>query len=183
MALPAYLGTQAEGAAASVLNRLLGRKPKTGMVNPKKYKDDIVISDADLAGAKAQVGRTAQRTMQPAVSEMRRQFAFDRMPGGTLAGAMEKMGYRSGQAVTEAAPRFLDVQRQSQLDFRNLQNQYGIAREQARRLGASRYNLTPEIGSLTKTMMLYQAGLMGKKSTYEGDPEIPQVLNKLFPGG
>ena len=146
------------GLGVSALNKLLSPNARTGMVDPRGYKDDIMPN----IGAIRQGARQGiQQQIMPMQSQIRQYGAANRLPAGAVLSSLSGLGYQAGAGLAQIEPQLAQLKQSSMLDYLDMLNQYETAKEGARRENIGKYNMTPEIGSLTQLLMLSKAGLLG----------------------
>lgn len=144
------------GAGLSMLNRILF-PAKTGMLDPREYKDDILYSQGDLSRIRQGAHRRISMLSQPQTATMRQFGAANRFPAGAVASGLKGIAYEGGKAVSQMEPQLEQMQHRSQMDYINMLNQYEMAKEQARRYNT---DFTGDIGGMTNLAMLWKSGAL-----------------------
>jgi len=158
------------GTGLSALNKIIGgKKISPGMEDPEKYRDQIVISDADLAGTRLKAGRQATRAGATALNRLRGTVAAGGLPTGAAAGHIKGFQRATAEGVSNIEGDLQAQKHQSEVDFYNQKQRFAAAKEEANR-AAQPLDLTPEIGLLTKSALLMSSGLDSEMMDPSGPP-------------
>ena len=146
------------GLGTSLLNKLLAPGARPGMVDPRAYRSDIV---PNLSVIRQGARRGVSQQIMPMQAQIRQYGAANRLPAGAVLSSLSGLGYQAGRGLAQIEPELAMLKSQGMMNYLDYLNQFEAAKEGARRENIGRFNLTPEIGSLTQLLMLHSAGLLG----------------------
>lgn len=145
------------GIASSVLGLLnKPKKPMIGMLDPRQFKDEIVMDSGDLASVRNRMLVGARDSNLANVAAIKQAGAASGMAAGDILSAIGGSSYQIGKSVTEAEGSVQEMGRQSKLDYVNQLQAYQAAK-------AAAYNQGMEQkAAWTGAMTQAPLGLMSK---------------------
>lgn len=166
MALPALLAKPLISTGVtmglSALNKILGgKKTGPGMIDPRKFKDELTMSQSDLIRGRQRIGRQINRQGATAANRLRSGTAAGRLPSGALADQLGNLQYRQGEAIGQSELDLMDKKRQMDKDYYAQLQGYERAKEEANR-AAQPLDLTDEIGTMGKVALMQAMGMFGE---------------------
>lgn len=147
---------------------MLKPKPKTGMVDPRKFQQAFRYSPQELAALKraslADIQSNVDMLNTRNIAAIRQAGAARRMPSGAIASGIAGATYQSGRLAAEAMPQInaqnIQLKKQGEMNYFNALNQFQMGQAQAQNMGQN--NIWATLGSLGKIALLWQAGLLGQ---------------------
>lgn len=131
---------------------------RPGMLDPRKYKDELTLSDSDIAAIRSGAVSRVQRSTMPLRSDVKQFGAARRLPAGAVYSGLKGVSYEGARGISEIEPEMVGLKLGSNRNYYDLLNQYTMAEEMARR--ENRLFSPEDIGELTRIVMLWKAGLL-----------------------
>jgi len=150
------LAMMAIGTGVSALNKVLGFGGGK-MYDPRKHKDELVMSPGDMAQLRGQGQRRIQESMAAPMASFRSWAAANKMPAGMVTSGLHGFASKAGRATADLDVS-LEKERHNQL--LNYHNMLMGSQNAQAQFQHGQFDFTPEIGSLTRAMMLYQSGML-----------------------
>ena len=170
-------GIAGAGSMASSVLGLLNKpkKPMIGMLDPRQFKDDIVMDSGDLAATRNQMLVGARGSNLANVAAIKQAGASSGMAAGDILSSLAGSSYQIGKAATEAEGSVQEMGRQSRMDYMGQLQAYQAAK-------ASAYNQGMEqkaawtgamtqapLGMMSKALMLWRYDQGNRKNLNGGE--------------
>ena len=133
-------------------------RPKFKGTDPTDFKDDLTLSDADIAKEISMIQNKAQDAAGLNIANIKQMGAANRLPKGAVASNIAEVSGKVGEVGAKVLPGLKREQRAGITNFLNLKNRFDqnkLGYEQNindRRQGG--------FGSLAQTALLWNSGLL-----------------------
>ena len=144
-----------------------GGQSEFGGFDPEKYRDDIVLSDADIGAKRHGLMTSVKRGLvNPAIKDIKKAGAARRLPSGAVTSSIKGAVSAGGEVVAKAEPAFQEMKRKSMLDFINLKKGFVDDKAMVDMFNTQNTAGTNQIalGGLAKLLMLWESGALNKDS-------------------
>jgi hypothetical protein len=163
---------------SSVIGNMLGKRKPTAP-RPEdfaKYKNQFVMSDADMAGMMGQTAGRAGQANLGNIAAIRQMTAGGNTPAGAQSDMMAGNAYNLGAGLAQQLPGLQMQQKQSEQDWaRQMMNvQMNRSMDEADTQNENKQNWAMIPGELSKIALLWQHGYFDKDKGRGGIPPRPQ---------
>jgi hypothetical protein len=149
------------------------RKPKVGMLDPRKYKNMMMMSDASIGSFRNAAADTTARMNMANTAAIRQAGAAGGAPIGATMSALSGSAYNAGRGAAAIEPQLAQMQQQGRMNYYNQLQAYEGA--QANTYNQQTNDMMGDIGNMTKIAMLWQSGYFDKPEDFAGNPMQQRV--------
>jgi|GEM_PF-2506081 len=148
---------------ASALNKIMGFGGGNRF-NPNAHKQDYLLGAGEEAALR-QSGTTAiNNQFRSPLAQLRQHMAFNRLPTGAIVDAMHGMAQKQGESAANLETGIVREKGRRKLNYLN---ELKTAQNNEADQQFGRFDFTPEMGLLTKVIMLSNAGMLNPQGAMQ----------------